>query len=94
MRIRPLRLNIFIEAKFAPLRNLHLKLLFWHGRHKLPGNLRAEASSEDGEGIKYVYLLRVRGRTGDTVDGLVPQSRSLRARLRCGVVSALVPRRL
>ena len=28
-------------------------------------NLRARASSEDREWVKYIYLLRVRGRTGD-----------------------------
>ena len=33
---------------------------------KSAGNLRAEASSEDLEGVKYIHSQRVMGRTGDT----------------------------
>ena len=33
---------------------------------KSAGNLRAKASSEDLEGVKYIHSQRVMGRTGDT----------------------------
>ena len=39
---------------------------WWRGCPARDGNLRAKASSEDLEGVKYIHLQRVMGRTGDT----------------------------